>query len=394
MGFDHDVHLAHFQLRNLLVGPTRDHIYYAGRAKVMHYTPTGSAPPKPASVVMDLTKSAVLPFHNHSRGIQISTLAAKHDVLVAGGFGGEYAMVNMRAPEDTKHTEGLLTYHHNAITNHVQVHLSRSSSLPLATFASNDEWVRILDVSTNKLISERQYDYAINCTSISPDQRLRVLVGDKEQVLICHAETGEILQQLEGHRDYGFACDWADDGVTIATGNQDMQVKIWDARKWKHSSGKSSPVATISAEMAGVRQVKFSPLGSGKRVLMAAEPADFVNLIDAETFTSKQTLNFFGEIAGADFTNDGQDLMIANSDAFKGGIMEFERCGLAIEASCGMEDQKRYLDRPTRARLSTRPPGYDWKATDREVVEHPKSRGTQMQRRRRAANLGTTLEPF
>ncbi len=117
---------------------------------------------------------------------------------------------------------------------------------------------------------------------------------------------------MDGHRDYGFACDWADDGWTVATGNQDMQVKIWDARKWTSSQGLAQPVATIAAEMAGVRKLKFSPLGSGRRVLLAAEPADIVSVIDAETFTSKQTLSFFGEIGGIDFTNGGCDLLVAN----------------------------------------------------------------------------------
>jgi WD40 repeat protein len=343
------------------------------------------------NTAMDLTDPVVQPFHSFQGGIQISTLTASHDILVAGGFCGEYGLVNLRAQKDTKHTEGLITDHPNSITNHVQVHLSRTSSSPFASFASNDMWMRILDITTNKFIAEHKYEQAINCSAVSPDQRLRVLVGDTRSVMICNAETGEILQNLEGHRDFGFACDWADDGWTVATGNQDMQVKIWDARKWTTSNGLACPIATVAAEMAGVRKLKFSPLGSGKRVLLAAEPADFINVIDAESFTSKQTLSFFGEIGGLDFTNDGQDLYVAICDNMRGGIMEFERCDLASSSFYNLEE---YEDKKHRRRIRRRREGYDWAATDDDVVKHPKSTGTHEQRLRRAAALGTTMGHF
>ncbi|KAE8444601.1 hypothetical protein EG329_014432 [Mollisiaceae sp. DMI_Dod_QoI] len=392
MDFNHDVHLSHFQLRNLIACATRDHVFYATRSKIMQWNPRSGALSGKPSVAMDLTDPIVQSSHSFNTGIQISTLTVAHNILVAGGFCGEYALVNLRLPKEAKHTEGLLTDHQNSITNHVQVHLSRGSSLPLAAFASNDMGMRILDVNTNKFIAEHKYEHAINCTAISPDQRLRVMVGDTRQVMICNSETGEVLQSLGGHRDYGFACDWADDGWTVATGNQDMQVKIWDARKWTSSQGQPQPVATIAAEMAGVRKLKFSPIGSGKRVLLAAEPADIVSVIDAQSFTSKQTLSFFGEIGGIDFTNGGRDLLVANCDSLRGGIMEFERCDFAGNDSYGL-DEIQYTRRGNRTTRTGRfGDGYDWLPDD-EVVEHPKAYGTRQQRIRKAASLGVTL-PF
>jgi hypothetical protein len=387
MDFEHSIHLSHFQLRNLMACTSRDHIFYAGRFQIHQANPsTGTR-----SVVMDLTNPIVQPFHSFHGGVQISTLTAAHDILIAGGFQGEYGLMNLGAFDSTKHTEGLITDHPNSITNHVQVHLSRHSSLPLAAFASNDNGLRILDVNTNKFIAEHRYDYAVNCSAISPDQRLRVLVGDTRNVMICNSETGEILQELEGHRDYGFACDWADDGWTVATGNQDMQVKIWDARKWTTSQGIGSPVTTIAAEMAGIRKLKFSPLGSGKRVLVAAEPADFVSVIDAETFATKQRLSFFGEIGGVDFTNDGQDLVIANCDRMRGGLMEYERCGFSSESLYGLNQTGETEDWEDGRYL--RHNGYDWKPSVEEVVHHPKARRTVCHRRRKVANLAA-MDPL
>jgi len=384
MDFNQDVLLSHFQLRNLLACASRDHIFYAGVSKVLHYSSMDNDFPVQPTIAMDFTEPTALPTNGYMGPFQISTLAVAHSILVTGGFNGEYGMVNLRAEYKSKHTEGILTADHNAITNHVEVHTSRHSSSPLATFASNDKGLRTIDVNTNKIVADYKYKHAINCSTMSPDQRLRVLVGDNRKVSICASENGQILQQLEGHRDFGFACDWADDGWTVATGNQDMKIMIWDARKWTTSSGTACPVATIAAEMAGVRKLKFSPVGSGKRVLVAAEPADFVSVIDAETFTSKQTLSFFGEIGGVDFTNDGQDIVVANCDTSRGGIMHYERCSLVEVGLRGVESKKR-----TRGYE-----GHDWTANEEDIERHSKSRSTAMQRARKPAHLGFNLMPF
>lgn len=391
MDFNHRVNLSHFQLRNLMACASRDHVFYAGRGQVMHWNPrSGSAAP---DIAMDLRNPTVQPANfipGAPAGIQISSLAVGHDILIAGGFAGEYALVNLKAQKDSQHTEGLVTESIQSITNFIQVHAARRSHGPLATFCPNDNSIRLLDIGSNTFIADHRYEHAINCTATSPDQRLRVVVGDSKQVMICNAETGEILQSLDGHRDFGFSCDWADDGWTVATGNQDMMVKIWDARKWTNSQGLAQPVATIAADTACVRKLKFSPVGSGKRVLLAAEPADIISVIDGESFSSKQTLSFFGEIGGVDFTNDGQDIFVANCDDTRGGLMQYERCGLASHGLYGLEEYNPKRKAPNQRRGE----GHDWGRTDEDVVKHPKSRGSETQRTKRAAKLGFAMGHF
>jgi WD40 repeat protein len=383
MDFQHNVHLAHFQLRNLITCPSRDRIFYASSSKVMHYNTSSRSSPK---ALMDMSNPLVRSFDPSFDEFQISTLTSAHDLVVAGGFAGQYGLMNIRARKGTKPSQGVITDHLNNITNHVQIHLSRNSSSPLVTFASNDSGVRTLDVATNKFIASHMYDHAINCTAVSPDQRLRVMVGDTRRVMICHSDTGEVLQDLDGHRDFGFACDWSGDGWTVATGNQDMQVKIWDARKWTNSAGMAQPVQTIAAEMAGVRALKFSPIGSGRRVLAAAEPGDYVNIINAETFDSKQVLSFFGEIGGMDFTDDGQSLIVANCDRLRGGIMEFDRCDFATEGFT-------QLDEDLRRGFAGKKRAFNSNPMDEYSADHPELWGTTKRREGRAALL-TTVPPF
>lgn len=315
-----DVYLAHFQLRSVLACPSRSQAYYPGGRGVNYMNPVSG------KTELFLNNSDVT-----GLGAVISTLDAKHGVLMAGTFNGEYYLKNLYTEDKKDYSDGQITPNLGGITNHIQIHKPRRSSSPIAAISSNDEGFRVMDLATEKFLLQTRYRFALNCSSISPDGRLRAMVGDDFKVIISDADTGQIQQELAGHRDFGFSCDWSDDGWTVATGFQDKGVKIWDARRWCDSRGISTPLCTIRSEMAGVRNLRFSPVGSGPRVLVAAEEADIVNIIDAETFGTKQTLEVFGEIGGIAFTNEGQDLNVLVSDRSRGGLLQLERCGLGPE---------------------------------------------------------------
>ncbi|KAI0135441.1 YVTN repeat-like/Quino protein amine dehydrogenase [Daldinia grandis] len=369
MDIRRDVRLLHFQLRNILGVASRTRVFYPSFTTIKEHDPT-------------IGRDKVAMRFDSQTGAHISTLTASDEILIAGGFYGTYRYRYLNSSEDLEAHEGLLTNHNSGITNHVQIHSSRHSSTPLAAFASNDFGFRVVDLSTNSVRSEIMYESAMNCSALSPDMRLRVIVGDDQNVLIADAETGEILQSLEGHRDFGFACDWAPDGWTVATGNQDRSIRIWDARKWKNSKGESTSVAVVRTEMAGARSLRFSPLGSGKRILVAAEEADFVNLIDAQTFNTRQTVDIFGELGGVAFANQGQDLIALSCDLSRGGVMRLERC------DAGAEDNFSYGQRKYREPGSWwRTPGYDWMQSPEQIVATPGSQQTLTQKRRHAAML-------
>ncbi|KAI1010120.1 hypothetical protein LB504_012422 [Fusarium proliferatum] len=330
-----DVYLAHFQLRSVLACPSISQAYYPGRRGINRINPvTGK-------VELVLNNS-----HIHGLGALISTLDANHGAMFAGTFNGEYYLKSLDSEDKKDFAEGVITTNTGGITNHVQIYQPRRSSGPVAAIASNDEGFRLLDLSTQKFLMQSKYRFALNCSRMSPDGRLRVMVGDDFKVLITDADTGEIQQELSGHRDYGFACDWSDDGRTVATGFQDMGVKVWDARRWCDTRGVSTPLCTIRSDMAGVRNLRFSPVGSGERVLVAAEEADIVNIINAQTFNKKQTVDLFGEIGGIAFANGGHELNILASDRHRGGLLQLERCGRTAEPYF-FSSWKRYVDGDT-----------------------------------------------
>ena len=251
--------------------------------------------------------------------VRITTMTARHGVCIVGGFSGEYAIKSLYTPLESLPIIGTITMHENGITNHVHTHLGRNSGSPVAVFSSNDNKLRVLDCYRNTFVGQQTFDWAINCSDTSPDGRLRVVVGDQTDVMIVDADSGNVLRTLTGHQDYGFACAWSDDGYTIATGNQDKTVRIYDARNFSRS------ITQIGTTIAGARSLRFSDNGCGRRVLVCPEPADYVGIIDAVTWDGMQSIEFFGEIAGVEFSPTGGELFVANSDMCVGGLMEFER---------------------------------------------------------------------
>ena len=320
---------SHYQLRHNLSATSKNAIFYANRPLRHDNVTTWDAYNSQHKTIVCFnpetgTEECAMDVKKRYKRddpeiTKIHALTAGNGVLVAGSFEGVYAMKSLSADFESASVIGTIATGGDVSTNHIHTHLDRQSGLPRVVFDSNDRSVRILDCITSKWVGCHKYPYQVNCSVTSPDGRLRLVNGDDCKPIVANAETGETLARLPGHQDFGFACDWAPDGITMATGHQDGLVKVWDARKLDES------IHTIAMEQAGCRSLLFSPLGSGKRVLVLAEPADFVHIVDGQTFESKQTIDFFGEISGISLPPDGSKLYIANADAKYGGLMEFER---------------------------------------------------------------------
>ncbi|KAF7591494.1 hypothetical protein BBP40_001484 [Aspergillus hancockii] len=302
--------IEHFQLRNLMSVAAYNTVHFAQESKLYSWVPAYDD----LSCLVDLSKpSAESGFH---RPVKISTMKSAHDVAIAGGFSGEYAVRGASTQE--LGVKGFVTKDPNGITNHIDVVPSRTSRSPMGIFASNDRHLRVLDVETNTFVADHELSRAINCTATSPDGRLRVVIGDSPDAWVVEADTGRPVHPLRGHRDFGFACAWSPDMRHIATSNQDKTVIIWDARTWRI-------LEKIESDVAGYRSLRYSPVGGGPRTLLLCEPADRISIINAQTYHTRQVHDFFGEIGGADYSPDGSTIWVANADEHFGGFMEYDR---------------------------------------------------------------------
>ncbi|KAL8998193.1 MAG: hypothetical protein Q9169_002678 [Polycauliona sp. 2 TL-2023] len=330
MDLQHQISIPHFQLRHTISASTKNAIFFPTVTKDEYCQKTTGSQITNFNPDVD-NDSYTIDTANIDRNLdnpemnKIYTLSAKNDILVAGGHGGEYAYKPLSSNPSDPFASGMITHSENSSsTNHVHTYLSRSSGLPQAVFSSNDSHIHTLDLTTNKFISRHNHEGLVNCSATSPDTRLRVLVRDDIHPLLVEADTGIKIAELDGHEDFGFACDWAADGRYFATGAQDGLVQIFDMRNWR------APIQTLLTEIGGVRALAFSPASStNKPVLLMAESADFVHVVDASDgmFSRKQTIDFFGEVSGVTFEEEGGRFWVGVADPEFGGVMEFERSG-------------------------------------------------------------------
>lgn len=355
----HRAFFPHFQLRNVLTVTSRNDIFYAAGHRIFRTDANGS----PADTVIDLSKRLV-------PESSITTIASLNDVLIAGAFEGEFAIMDLRSTYGSSCAFGRATdYSSDAksrISNHMHLFESRTTYVPQAVLCSNDDRLRVLDCATNKITHSFGYSAAVNSSATSPDGRMRVLVGDFQETLITNAETGQAFETLKSHTDDAFACAWADDGIHVATAAQDSTIVVWDARNW------SKPLSVMASEVNIPRSLHFSPIGSGPRVLVAAEADDYINVINAQTFKSKQVFDFFGPIGGASFTPDGQSLFVANAERRFGGIVELDRTGRG-----GHSPRRGPFDDEQAT---------DW-APDSQLYSHARVLGSDIERERRDLDL-------
>ncbi|KAK9459186.1 WD40-repeat-containing domain protein [Lipomyces oligophaga] len=309
--------LMHFQLRNLIAPVTKNNVYFSDIRSVKKLDgDTG--------MVTCVLNSCML--RNSAQKIKISTMAATRDVIVAGGYAGQYMYKNLASSNGdlAPSGQGIITFDISNITNHVDIISCISKGAPQAVFSSNDSHVRILDLDINKIISEHAVDWPVNWTATSPCGKMRLVVGDSPEGIILDSMTGKGIACLPGHKDYSFSCAWSSNGYLVATGNQDLTCRVYDIRNIRPEA---PSLYVIGAQIGAIRSVKFNGPGT---LLALAEPVDYVHLVDTSDFSRGQIIDFWGEISGIGFASDlgnqvNDSLWIGNSDTLVGGIMNFER---------------------------------------------------------------------
>ncbi|CAA3020034.1 uncharacterized WD repeat-containing -like [Olea europaea subsp. europaea] len=307
--------ILHFQLRNL-VWPTSKHdVYFMSLSSVVHWSSLTCK----ASEVLNLS-GHVTPSEKYPGSLldgftqtEVSTLAVKNNLLVAGGFQGELICKYLDRPGICYCTR--TTHGDNAITNAVEIYTSRSGGIHFIA-SNNDCGVRDFDVETFKS-KHIYFPWPVNHTSLCPNTKLLVIVGDDPDGMLVDSSSGKIIAHLRGHKDYSFASAWHPDGITFATGNQDKTCRIWDARNLSKS------VTALKGNLGSIRSIRYTSDG---RFMAMAEAADFVHVFDVESgYEKEQQMDFFGEISGMSFSPDTESLFIGIWDLTYGSLVEYGR---------------------------------------------------------------------
>uniref|UniRef100_A0A0A8Z3I4 Uncharacterized protein n=1 Tax=Arundo donax TaxID=35708 RepID=A0A0A8Z3I4_ARUDO len=247
--------------------------------------------------------------------MQISTMAVKNNLMVAGGFRGELICKYIDQPGVafcTKVTDD----DDDSITNAVDVFESANGSARVMA-ANNDSVVRVFDSDRYRLLSRFTFPWSVNNASVSPDGKLLTVLGDSSDCLIADPQSGKEIAILKGHLDYSFSSAWHPDGHVLATGNQDTTCRLWDIRNLSQS------FTVLKGRISAIRGLKFSSNG---QFLAMSEAADFVHVYDSKSdYSSVQEIDIFGEIAGISFSPDAEALFVGVADRTYGSLIEFSR---------------------------------------------------------------------
>ncbi|KAL9258645.1 putative WD repeat-containing protein [Drosera capensis] len=308
--------ILHFQLRNLVWATTKHDVYLMSHFSVIHW----SSLTRNKTEVLNVS-GHVAPTEKHPGSLlegftqtQVSTLAVKDNLLVAGGFQGELICKNLRRPGVSFCTR--TTYDDNAITNALEIYAAPSGAIRF-TASNNDCGVRDFDMETFQLTKHFQYPWPVNHTSLSPGGNLLVIVGDDPDGLVVDPRDGKTVATLHGHLDFSFASAWNPDGMTFATGNQDKTCRVWDVRNLSKS------VVVLKGNLGAIRSIRYTSDG---RYMATAEPADFVHVYDAKKgYEEEQEIDFFGEISGISFSPDTESFFVGIWDRTYGSLLEYGR---------------------------------------------------------------------
>ncbi|KAI9122490.1 hypothetical protein K1719_006330 [Acacia pycnantha] len=308
--------ILHFQLRNLIWSTSKHDVYLVSHYSIVHWSSLSCK----GTEILNVS-GHVAPCEKHPGSLlegftqtQISTLAVRDKLMIAGGFQGEIICKYLDRPGISFCTRS--TYDDNAITNAVEIYEDRSG--PVHFMASNnDGGIRDFDMERFHLSKHFSFPWPVNHTSLSPDGKLIVIVGDNPDGLVVDSQTGKTVTSLCGHLDYSFASAWHPQGYIFATGNQDKTCRVWDVRNMSKS------VAVLKGNLGAIRSIRFTSDG---QFMAMAEPADFVHIYDAKQgFEKEQEIDFFGEISGVSFSPDTESLYIGVWDRTYGSLLQYNR---------------------------------------------------------------------
>lgn len=309
--------ILHFQLRNLVWATSKHDVYLMSHYQVIHW----SSLSRSSTEVLNF-QGRVAPSEKYPGSLlegftqtQISTLAVKNNLLVAGGFQGEITCKNLDRGGVSFCTR--TTYNDNSITNAIDIYNSLSGATHFLA-SNNDCGVREFDAERFQLVNHFRFPWPVNHTSMCPDGRLITVVGDNCDGVLVDSRNGKVVATLVGHRDYSFSSAWHPDGRTLATGNQDKTCRVWDARYL------ASSVAVLKGNLGAVRSIRFSSDG---KYMAVAEPADFVHIYNTDMdYKKRQEIDFFGEVSGVSFSpDDDESLFIGVWDRTYASLLHYNQ---------------------------------------------------------------------
>ncbi|KAF5359501.1 hypothetical protein D9756_003545 [Leucocoprinus leucothites] len=330
-----DVTVSHIQLRDLVICPReRGVLNYVHGEGIIEHDILNDTTRKLADLNFIPNTLAALPLNSN-------------DTLMAAGGQDAELHLSYHTITPSKRSRSKLVWQteqqlSGSINNSVfltSLSLTRSNQSavePRVGISNNDSTVRLYEVPIRvqsqkriiRMIGTLRLDVPINHSSISPDGRTLLSVGDSSKIYFHHMRGGEPVTFERIHNlvlpppdslpilypsslAASFSTAFSSDGMKFAVASQEGVVAVWDVRSTKPMKviqtdkhrGISSDDGYLSDDPTdwtrgrskapgfSVRNVKFGGGGvSGKEVMTFTEHTSLLHVFDARTFEAEQTL--------------------------------------------------------------------------------------------------------
>ncbi|EEQ81313.1 hypothetical protein NCER_102316 [Vairimorpha ceranae BRL01] len=205
-----------------------------------------------------------------------TSLCAQEELVVVGGGKGQLYVKNLYTKN---HKYFFLSDH---INNHISIHDKT------IYVSNNDKILRILSLEKDH-INQINFISQVNFSSVSPDGRFLILVGDTNDVFVYTIENNgyKFFKKLKTVNDGGFSVTWNNLSNKFAVGTQDGFVCVWDIRS-------DEKLYTLCSKQQGshrgaIRNVFFSTKKS-LDLLFFTEQSSYLSVYDTRTFTKRHVV--------------------------------------------------------------------------------------------------------
>src|SRR5581483_10624179 len=160
--------------------------------------------------------------------------------------------------------------------------LSKFQDLKKIVSGSDDNSIKIWDADSGSLLNTLNgHTNSVYSVAFSSDNRKIVSGSGDYSIKIWDAESGSLLNTLNGHTDWIQSVAFSSDNHKIVSGSDDKSIKIWDA-----DSG--SLLNTLNGHTNLINSVAFS---SDNRKIVSGSSDKSIKIWDADSGSLLKTLN-------------------------------------------------------------------------------------------------------